>query len=55
MTGDAELLTGDPRWYKLLLKTSPLNFIFTGVDTTGALSRDVLIEILQVLKAVNMV
>ena len=41
MTGDVELLTGDPRWYNLLPGTSQLNFIFTGVDATGALSRDV--------------
>ena len=41
MTGDVEPLTGDPRWYDFLLGTSPLNFIFTGVDATGALSRDV--------------
>ena len=41
MTGDVELLAGDPRWYNLLPGTSQLNFIFTGVDATGALSRDV--------------
>ena len=41
MTGDAELLTEDPRWYNFLLGTSTLNFIFTGVDATGAVSRDV--------------
>ena len=42
MNRDAELLTGDPRWYNFLPGTSPLNFIFTGVDAAGALRRDVL-------------
>ena len=44
ITGDPELLTGDPRWYNFLLGTSPVNFIFTGLDITGALSRDVFME-----------
>ena len=41
MTGDAKLFTGNPRWYIFLLGLSPLAFIFTGVETSGALSRDV--------------
>ena len=41
MTGEAEILTGDPRWHNFLPGTSPLGFIFTGVEATGSLSRDV--------------
>ena len=41
MTGDAELVTGDPRWHIFLLGTSPLGLFFTGVEASGALSRDV--------------
>ena len=37
LTGDGELLTRDPRWYNIVLGSHPLNFIFTGVDATGAL------------------
>ena len=32
MNGDAEFLTGDPRWHNFLLGISPLGFIFTGVE-----------------------
>ena len=41
MTRNAKLLTRDSWCYSLLPETSLLNFIFTGVDATGALSRDV--------------
>ena len=41
MTGDAEFVPGDPRWHNFLLGISPLGFIFTGVEASGALSRDV--------------
>ena len=43
MTGDAELLTGDPRWHNFLPGTFPLGLFFTGVEASGALSRDVII------------
>ena len=38
---DAELFTGDPRWYIFLPRLSPLAFIFAGVKAGGALNRDV--------------
>ena len=41
MIGDGELLTGDPSWHNFLLGTSPLGLFFTGVEASGALSRDV--------------
>ena len=41
MTGDAELMSGDPRWHNFLPGTSPLGLFFTGVEASGALSRDV--------------
>ena len=41
MTGDAEFVPGDPRWHNFLPGISPLGFIFTGVEASGALSRDV--------------
>ena len=41
MTGDAELMTGDPRWYNFLPGLSPLAFFFTGVEAGGALSRNI--------------
>ena len=31
----------NPRWHNFLLGISPLGFIFTGVEASGALSRDV--------------
>ena len=37
MTGDAELMTGDPRWHNFLLGTSPLGLFFTGVEASEAL------------------
>ena len=40
MTGDAELLTGDPRWYNFY-RGLPRWTFFPRVDATGALSRDV--------------
>ena len=43
MTGDAELLTGDPRWHNFLPGTSPLGLFSTGVEASGALSRDVVL------------
>ena len=43
MTGDAKLLSGDPRWHNFLLGTFPLGLFFTGVEASGALSRDVYI------------
>ena len=42
MTGDAELITGDPSWYNFLLGLSPLAYFFTGVEAGGALGRDVI-------------
>ena len=42
MTGDDELVTGDPCWHNFLLGISPLDLFFTGVKASGALSRDVL-------------
>ena len=41
LTRAPEFLTGDPRWYSSLLETPTLNFFFTRVDATRALSRDV--------------
>ena len=41
MTGDAELMTGDPHWHNFLPGTSSLGLSFTGVEASGALSRDV--------------
>ena len=35
MTGDAELVTGYPRWHEFLLGMSPLGLIFTGVEASG--------------------
>ena len=40
MIGDAERVTGDPRWHNFLLGISPLGLFFTGVEASGALSRD---------------
>ena len=58
MTGDAELVTGDPRWHNFLRGISPLGLFFTEVEAIGALSRDVrkkerqiLIQGKQLLKA----
>ena len=42
MTGDSELLTGDPRWHNILPGTSPLGLFFNGLEARGALSRDVI-------------
>ena len=39
MTGDAELLTGDPRWHNFLPGTSPLGLFFTRVEASAALTR----------------
>ena len=41
MTGVAEIGRGFPRWRNLLPGISPVGFIFTGAEATGALSRDV--------------
>ena len=41
MIGDAELVTGDPRWHNFLPGISPLGLIFTGVEASGELSWDV--------------
>ena len=43
MTGDAELMSGDPRWHNFPPGTSPLGLFFTGVEGSGALSRDVVL------------
>ena len=43
MTGDAELMTGDPRWYNFRPGLSPLAYFFTGVEAGGAVGRDVLL------------
>lgn len=40
MTGDVELLTRDLRWRNFVPGISPLAFMFTGVEASGALSRD---------------
>ena len=50
MTGDAEIVTGDPRWYNFSTGASPLVYLFTGVEAGGAVGRDVtlLFEILKV-------
>ena len=44
LSGDAELVTGDPRWHNFLLGISPLGLFLTGVEASGALSRDVKVE-----------
>ena len=36
MTGDAEIMTGHPRWYNFLPGLSPLAYFFTGVEAGGA-------------------
>ena len=41
MTGDAELMTGVPRWYNFLPGLSPLAHSFTVVEAGRALGRDV--------------
>jgi len=41
MTGDAEFLTGDLHWPNFVPGISPLAFMFTGVEASGALSLDV--------------
>ena len=46
MTGDAEILTGDPRWYDFLPGLSPLVYFSTGVEAGGAVGRDVDISLL---------
>ena len=43
MSGDAELMTGDPRWQNFLPGTSSLGLFFTGVEASGAHSRDVVV------------
>ena len=57
MTGDAELVTGDPRLHNLLLGISPLGLFFTGVEARGAISRDVTFmsgqELLSPIKSCN--
>ena len=42
LPGDAELFTGDPRWYIFLPGLSSLAFIFAEVEAGEALSRDVI-------------
>ena len=49
MTGDAELVTGDPRWHNFLPGISPLGLFFTGVEASGALSRDVVYNVRTVM------
>ena len=41
LTRDAQLVAGDPHWESSLLGTSLLGLSFTGVEASGALSRDV--------------
>lgn len=44
MTKDAEIVTGDPRWYNFSTGASPLVYFFTGVEAGavgGAVGRDV--------------
>ena len=41
MTGNDELVTGDPRLHNLVPGISPLGLFFTGLEASGALSRDV--------------
>ena len=40
--GDAEFVTGDPRWHYFLPGTFPPALFFTGVEAGEALSRDVI-------------
>ena len=47
ITGDAELVTGDPRWHNFLQGIFPLGISFTGVEASGALSRDVKIDYIR--------
>ena len=49
MTGDAELVTGDPRWHNFLPGTTPLGLFFTGVGANGALSRDVYLKLKDIV------
>ena len=41
MTGYPELATGDSCWHNQLPGISPLGLLFTGVEASGTLSRDV--------------
>ena len=41
MTGDVEIFTADPRWYNFFTGDFSAEPFFTGMDATGALSRDV--------------
>ena len=45
MSGDAEFMTGDPRWHNFPPGTSPLDLFFAGVEASRALSWDVLITL----------
>ena len=40
-TGDAEILTGDPRWQSSFTGAPPLAYSFTGVEAGEAVGRDV--------------
>ena len=42
MTGDAELMTGDPRWYDFQPGAIPLSYFFTWLEAGGTHSRDVM-------------
>ena len=45
MSGDDELFTGDPRWHNFQPVISLLSVFFTGVEASGALSRDVIFRV----------
>ena len=45
MTGDAEIVTGDPRWYNFSTGASPLVYFFTGVEAGGAVGWDVTTQV----------
>ena len=44
MTGDGQSGRGFPRWHIFAPRISPLGFIFTGVEASAALRRDVEFE-----------
>ena len=50
MTGDAELVTGDPHWHNFLPGISPVSLSFTAVEASWALSRDVLSTLDELLR-----
>ena len=45
MAGNAELMTGDPRWYNFLPGPFPLAYFFAKVEAGGAHGRDTMYSI----------